>query len=122
MSQVISTDVEFLREVATRLREGKPFEHRDGGDYTLSSLAQACTRLEQMARHLERVPPEPLMAKLEGGLALVVRKATFFEDLPWDAYVENEGRTINVWADGWTEIEAIKKVIQQARADGVIRD
>lgn len=119
----MSTDIEFLREVAVRLREGKPFEKNDGGDYTLSSFAQACDRLERIARHLERVPPEPLLVKLAGGLTLRTKEATCFEDLPWDAYVESEdGKTREWWADGWTEMEAVKKALQQAREKGVIRD
>jgi len=116
----MSGDVKFLREVATRIRDGKPFDRLDGSNLSMSSLEHACRKLELIATNMERVPPEPLMVKLEGGLTLRVREATFFEDLPWDAYVENEGRSINVWADGWTEIEAIKKVLVQARAEGVI--
>lgn len=111
----MSTDIEFLREVAARLREGKPFEKNDGGDYTLSSFAQACDRLERIARHLERVPPEPLRLKLAHDLVLRTQEATCFEDLPWDAYVESEDGKKREWADGWTELEAIKKVLQQAR-------
>ena len=49
--------------------------------------------------------------KLPEGCILETRRNTFHEDLPWDAYLKRPDSSVS-WADGWTELQAIKKVLQ----------
>lgn len=103
-------EARFIRALASKLREAPVGFYRD------AELADDIRRLEHMANDLDRIPTEPIKLDLPGGLVLTTKEAVFFEDLPWDAYVRKDDAS--VWADGMTEIEAFKKVIQRARAIG----
>lgn len=74
-------------------------------------------KIDGVIRDLERVPEETILVELPGDLVLKTQRSGFHEDLPWDAYVLKDDKVF-VWADGMTEIEALKKVLAKARVEG----
>lgn len=36
-----------------------------------------------------------------------------FDDLPWDAYLLNEDGSVYMWADGYTESEAMTRLVRK---------
>lgn len=58
---------------------------------------------------------------LDDGKTLETKEATFHEDLPWDAYVMNTDGSIDTWADGNTELEALKKVLEKSGRNVALR-
>lgn len=81
-------------------------------------LKNEAERLERAIRDLERIPEEPILVALPDGLTLKTQEASHFEDLPFDAYVLGRNGELLEWADGMTEIEALKKVLVKATNEG----
>jgi len=49
--------------------------------------------------------------EIPANVRIKTQRNFFHQDLPWDAYLyENNKR---YWADGWTELQAIRKVLKK---------
>lgn len=51
--------------------------------------------------------------KLADGKTLETKEATWFEDLPWDAYIIFPDGNF-IWGDGNNELDAIKRALEKA--------